>query len=150
MTYVIDPPMTVGVMRPDDLGPVAGIDARCTPQTGWPTPDEVDLGRADRCYLVARRGEAVVGFAGALLAPGAGQILTVAVDPAHRRRGIGRELVTALVGLVRGRGAQEVSLEVRAGNHAARGLYRDLGFVAVGTRERYYPDGEDALVMRKG
>ncbi|WP_431272740.1 hypothetical protein [Dankookia sp. P2] len=40
-------------------------------------------------------------------------------------------------------------LEVAAGNAAARGLYQGLGFAEVSRRRRYYPDGSDALVMRR-
>ena len=45
------------------------------------------------------------------------------------------------------RGAEHLTLEVRPSNTAAIDLYRRFGFVAAGTRLRYYPDGEDATVM---
>ncbi|NVN31455.1 ribosomal-protein-alanine acetyltransferase, partial [Endobacter medicaginis] len=38
-------------------------------------------------------------------------------------------------------------IEVAAGNGPAIALYRGCGFVEVGRRRRYYPDGDDALVM---
>ena len=42
-------------------------------------------------------------------------------------------------------------MEVRDGNAAARALYRSAGFAEVGRRRRYYPDGEDAiLLLRSG
>jgi ribosomal-protein-alanine N-acetyltransferase len=41
-----------------------------------------------------------------------------------------------------------LTLEVRASNQAARGLYRKLGFTELGKRKRYYEDnGEDALIL---
>ncbi|MCA9543945.1 MAG: ribosomal protein S18-alanine N-acetyltransferase [Myxococcales bacterium] len=71
----------------------------------------------------------------------------VAVDPAARRSGAGRALVTALLTWAGTRGVAQVFLEVRQGNEPAQGLYRSLGFEAVGRRRRYYSDGEDALVF---
>ena len=45
-------------------------------------------------------------------------------------------------------GARRMTLEVRASNEAAQGLYRSFGFEVVGRRPRYYSDdGEDALIM---
>ena len=46
------------------------------------------------------------------------------------------------------RKVNEVWLEVRASNQAARGLYKKVGFKEVGLRPRYYPDtNEDAITM---
>ncbi|WP_233265500.1 ribosomal protein S18-alanine N-acetyltransferase [Leifsonia sp. AG29] len=105
-------------------------------------------------YLVAidsAGGDAIDGYAG-LLAPrgsGEGDIQTIAVAPSARRRGLGRQLMLALIGEARKRGARDVFLEVRADNPGAQQLYRSLGFEGVGVRPRYYqPDGVDAIVMR--
>lgn len=46
-----------------------------------------------------------------------------------------------------GLGASAATLGVRAGNTAARALYRRLGFTYEGPRPGYYPDGEDAVIM---
>ena len=89
------------------------------------------------------------GFVLARAAGGEAEILTLAVLPAARRRGLGGALMAAaLAGAVR-RGAAAMFLEVAAGNAAACGLYQGLGFAAVGRRRRYYPDGSDALVLRR-
>jgi [ribosomal protein S18]-alanine N-acetyltransferase len=40
-------------------------------------------------------------------------------------------------------------LDVAEGNGPAAALYRGLGFAEVGRRRRYYPDGADALVLRR-
>jgi ribosomal-protein-alanine N-acetyltransferase len=42
---------------------------------------------------------------------------------------------------------QTVMLEVRASNHGAQQLYEQLGFEEVGLRRKYYPNGEDAILM---
>ncbi len=75
------------------------------------------------------------------------EILTLAVDPAARRRGVGRALVTAAAAAAAARGATRLLLEVSAGNAAARALYDGIGFRRVGLRRRYYADGSDALIL---
>jgi ribosomal-protein-alanine N-acetyltransferase len=73
-------------------------------------------------------------------------ITVVAVDPRHRRRGRGRQVLQALLTEARGRGALRATLEVGADNPAARGLYAALGFREAGIRRGYYRNGEDALI----
>ena len=88
---------------------------------------------------------------GMILARVAGEeaeVLTLAVTPAGRRRGLGAALLVAALREVRERGAQAVFLEVSETNAAARALYAATGFVEVGRRRHYYPDGIDALVLR--
>jgi ribosomal-protein-alanine N-acetyltransferase len=88
---------------------------------------------------------------GMLLARIAGdeaEILTLAVAPDERRRGIGRHLVAAAQEFARQRGARAMFLEVGMTNAAARSLYATAGFVEVGRRPGYYAAGQDALVLR--
>ena len=53
---------------------------------------------------------------------------SVATDPAHRRRGLGRRVVEALMGWARRQGASDAALQVLAENEPALALYRSLGF----------------------
>ncbi len=80
------------------------------------------------------------------------ELLTVAVDPAHRRRGAARLLLGAVVDRVRGDGARTLFLEVGADNPGARTLYDSLGFITAGRRAGYYPrhgrPAADAVIMR--
>ncbi len=76
------------------------------------------------------------------------QMLNLAIHPDYRRQGLGRRLMTFLLGRAGEKGISKVLLEVRASNLAAIGLYRSLGFEILYRRPGYYePDGEDALVM---
>jgi len=81
-------------------------------------------------------------------AAGEAEILTIAVVPAARRRGLGAALLAAALQGAVLRGAAEMFLEVAEGNAAALALYAAAGFTEVGRRHRYYADGEDALVLR--
>jgi [ribosomal protein S18]-alanine N-acetyltransferase len=79
------------------------------------------------------------------------EILTLAVGPAARRRGLGAGLVGEAVLAATARGAVRVFLEVAGDNTAARALYARAGFVEAGRRPGYYagPDGgrRDALIL---
>ncbi|HCP44832.1 MAG TPA: hypothetical protein DIU15_02210, partial [Deltaproteobacteria bacterium] len=77
-------------------------------------------------------------------------LLNIAVDPASRRRGLGRRLLDLAEERGRDRGGCVVFLEVRAGNEAAVTMYRRRGYLQVGIRKGYYADnGEDALVLSR-
>ena len=97
--------------------------------------------------VVLEAGGEVVGVGSLWLAPDDAHITSLAVTGEARRQGHGRRLVTALVALAESLGAGAVTLEVRASNEAARALYGGCGFGEVGERRRYYPDGEDAVIM---
>jgi [ribosomal protein S18]-alanine N-acetyltransferase len=89
-----------------------------------------------------------LGFALAWHAADEVHLLDLAVAPEARRRGVGRELVGAVLGYAREADARLVLLEVRASNEAAIALYRSSGFSENGVRRGYYSDnGEDAVEM---
>ncbi|MFK7898313.1 MAG: GNAT family N-acetyltransferase [Myxococcota bacterium] len=71
----------------------------------------------------------------------------VGVDPERRREGIAAHLLGSLLDEERQQGMQEARLELAASNASALALYEKLGFVVVGRRARYYPDGDDALLL---
>jgi ribosomal-protein-alanine N-acetyltransferase len=99
-------------------------------------------------YVVARAGDAVIGFAGLWVMVDEAHVTTFAVDPGWRRRGVGERLLLALLDIAVTRRAREATLEVRLSNMPARRLYEKYGFRPVGIRPRYYSDnGEDALIM---
>lgn len=112
-------------------------------EVGGPT------GAQDGVVLVVRDAGTVVGMASARAFVDEVHVLRLVVDPAHRRRGLGRALLDGLVDWAEGRGAGAVALEVREGSAPARTLYATAGFVPDGRRPGYYPDCEDALLLRR-
>jgi ribosomal-protein-alanine N-acetyltransferase len=79
------------------------------------------------------------------------ELLTLAVDARHRRRGVGSTLLDQVIVRSRRQGARLLFLEVGVDNPAARSLYAQAGFIEVGRRVAYYrrPAGfADALVLR--
>jgi ribosomal-protein-alanine N-acetyltransferase len=139
----------VEAMRIEDVPAVHEIE-RLSFRTPWPSyafEQELRGNRLAR-YVVARAGDAVVGFAGIWLMVDEAHVTTFSVHPDWRRQGIGRQLLLNLVELSLAIGARRMTLEVRPSNEAAQGLYRSFGFEIVGRRPRYYSDdGEDALIM---
>lgn len=77
------------------------------------------------------------------------EVLTLATDPAHRRRGLARGLLVLFHEQAARRGATRAVLEVAEGNVAARALYEGAGYAAVGRRPGYYPhpDGAGAALI---
>jgi ribosomal-protein-alanine N-acetyltransferase len=99
-----------------------------------PAPGDPDRGLAAYCAYELVAGEL--------------HVHNLAVHPRGRRRGWGRLLMRAVLGVARGRGASVALLEVRRSNEAARSLYESLGFRVLATRRDYYSrPTEDALVM---
>jgi ribosomal-protein-alanine N-acetyltransferase len=76
-----------------------------------------------------------------------GHIKDLAVRPEARGAGIGRRLLREALVELSLSGAVVAKLEVRAGNDAARSLYRAEGFEPTRRVPRYYGDGEDALLL---
>lgn len=128
--------------RRKDLAAIARIQAASPQAACWPPEDYL----RQRCQVAELRG-AVAGFvAWRELAAGEAEILNLAVDPMHRRRGVATRLLEPLLA----RRQTTWYLEVRESNAAARALYGKMGFREVGRRSSYYQDtGEAAVVMRR-
>lgn len=99
-------------------------------------------------YVVAEFENRIVGYAGLWVILDEGHITRVAVDPEFRRRGIGRDLVRALMEEGFNSGCESFTLEVRSSNLEAINLYNSLDFHEIGVRPGYYEmEGEDAVIM---
>lgn len=78
-----------------------------------------------------------------------GHVVSIAVLPHYRRKGIAQELMNNAMEGMRFYKAKQCYLEVRVTNDAGVGLYKKLGFDVSRTVHGYYSDGEDAYVMSK-
>lgn len=145
--------LRVDPMGAEDLDQVLAIERASFPHP-WSRQAflyELRENRVARLW-VARASDApgtpVVGYLCLWLIADELHITNFAVDPAYRRRGIGRQLMGTLLELYRQEGATRAALEVRPGNDQARRLYEAFGFRQVGLRKGYYFDtGEDAVLM---
>lgn len=143
-------PYHIGPLTPADLDEVVALEQACF-SAPWPRRAfHDDLGNTCARYVVlwATHSPAVLGYAGLWLLVDEAHITTLAVHPDHRRRGLGELLLFHLFDLAAKLDIRFLTLEVRAGNQAALGLYRKYGFGQEGVHRRYYTDtGEDAIIM---
>jgi ribosomal-protein-alanine N-acetyltransferase len=97
--------------------------------------------------LVALLGDEVVGYVQCWYTFEDADIINIAVKNKHQRLGIGKTVLSELILHLKAKGIQNVFLEVRVSNLPAQKLYKSFGFITLTKRERYYINGEDALVM---
>ncbi|HSG91195.1 MAG TPA: ribosomal protein S18-alanine N-acetyltransferase [Pseudomonadales bacterium] len=137
-------------MRDADLDAVLSIEHRAYPYP-WTEVIFRDCLRVGYSCWVAECSAGVIAYTVLSIAAGEAHLLNLCVDPSRQREGIGRRLLRHALRLAREHGADTLFLEVRPSNDAAVNLYRDAGFVEIGTRRDYYParglKREDALVL---
>ncbi len=110
------------------------------------------LHAAHRPLLVARSCGRVIGYVLISLTPRSrsARVYSLAVAPAHGRRGVGRELLQAAERYARAHGRIALRLEARYDNAPAIALYEKLGYRNFGRYPGYYADGAEALRFEKG
>jgi [ribosomal protein S18]-alanine N-acetyltransferase len=121
---------------------------------GW-SEDEFERLLLDKAVIAHRAmiGRTLAGFILSRLAGGEAEILSVAVAPSRRGRGLARKLLDLHLRRLAGLGATAVFLEVDEDNAPARRLYDRARFRDVGRRPAYYARGTqppaNALVLRR-
>lgn len=145
--------------RTSDLDSVMAINRACLPEN---YSEAFFLGLhkdSPHSFMVAEYEGAVVGYIMCRVEFGfselqrfkvsrKGHIISVAVMPEHRNRGVGLALLTAALKALQSHySCSEVYLEVRVSNQEAINLYKKLGFRTTKTVQGYYLDGEAASVM---
>lgn len=138
---------TIRRMSPADLEEVVAVEELCHTH-----PWSAELFRRELENPVAAVdlllcGGRLAGFLCSWLVCGELQIHDVATAPPFRRRGVAAALLRHVFERSRSLGLDRAFLEVRVGNAGAIALYESFAFRTVSRRPRYYPDGEDALIM---
>lgn len=161
-------------LAPEDVPEAARLLARCFLRAPSETWLASDLPRPGRIYLGLRTGlpsdataasssgpspgpssgpepttpGALLGVAGGRLVLDELEVVTIAVLPEARGRGLGGRLLRGLAAEAEAQGAERMVLEVRPSNAPARALYAAHGLRQTGRRPGYYAlEGEDALLM---
>jgi GNAT superfamily N-acetyltransferase len=89
----------------------------------------------EQTLVLAWDGDEPIGIAGAFTEGDVWLVISMWVDPAWRRAGVGRQLLDAVVAWVRSVDGRPIRLSVTDGNDAARRLYEDYGFRDTGASE---------------
>ena len=98
-------------------------------------------------FFVAMNESRIIGYCVYWHICDEAHIVNIAVHPAHRSQGIGRQLLDYLLADVKKRDICRAILEVRKSNVKAQHLYNSAGFKGTGVRPRYYNNTEDAVLM---
>lgn len=119
----------------------------------WTAPQCAGLLPMTGVWLsLARDGEKVIGFALGRIVRDEAELLLLAVHRSSQGKGVGQMLLDRFGAVAASKGAEQLHLEVREGNHAVR-LYSRNGYREVGRRRNYYSgrDGQhfDALTLAK-
>jgi ribosomal-protein-alanine N-acetyltransferase len=151
---------TIRRFEQKDLESVMEINKACLPEN-YSSSFFLEISeKLPEGFLVALNNERVVGYVMCRLERGfsemnrfkfikKGHIVSIAVLPEHRRKGIATELVSRAAKELAEKEAEECFLEVRISNKPAQNLYRKLGFRETRTIPFYYQNGEGAIVMSK-
>lgn len=142
--------ITIRQMDLDDLEEVIAIEKSLFSVPWTETGFFSFLMRNDTLFLVAEEAEHVVGYCGIVMVLDEGDITNVGVQESCQSRGIGKQLVRALIAKVGEKGVTHLHLEVRKSNARAFRLYESLGFEQVGVRKGYYEaPAEDGILMSR-
>ena len=119
----------------------------------WTAPQCAGLLPMTGVWLsLASEDEAVIGFALGRIVRDEAELLLLAVHRSSQGKGVGQMLLDRFGAVAASKGAEQLHLEVREGNHAVR-LYSRNGYREVGRRRNYYRgrDGQlfDALTLAK-
>ena len=145
MMHIKDHKLQILPFAPAHVAGVERLEQLCFAHP-WQRADlEAQLTNPCARFLVAVRGDKVVGYLGVQVVCGEGSVTNVAVDPTYRRRGIAR----ALFGACFAAGELDfLTLEVRPSNAAALALYRRMGFAQLARRSGLYTaPHEDGFTM---
>ena len=141
--------MMIRQIRADDISQIIAIEHESFHN---PYPEDIITFLYERyrtTFLVAEQGGTILGYIAGITSWREGHIVSLAVLPNWRRKGIASQLVEELYRIFRKYGKKRVKLEVRLSNKAAITLYENLGFERRKIVKKYYEDGEDAVMMKK-
>lgn len=134
----------------DDAAVIAKLHAQGF-YRGWPVQDFAAYiaGRDTPVYVACDAKRKVAGFAMIRLAADEAELITIAVDPRWRKKGVGVALLRAVFDDLLMTPARRLFLEVAADNPAALRLYGKMGFAKVAERKGYYEraDGQPATAI---
>ena len=137
-------------MTAEHVAQVAELEKICFGTEAWSEKSVAsELSNPLSLWLVAMEEDTVAGYVGSQTVMDETDMMNVAVHPDHRRKGIAEALVLSLAEALKEKGSHCLTLEVRASNAPAIGLYEKLGFRQIGLRKNYYRNPkEDALILR--
>ena len=108
-----------------------------------------ELAQLHNHYFVVESAGELCGYARLSISGIDADIQTIAIADSFQGKGIGRKLLNQLVARSRELGVTYIFLEVRSDNTSALSMYSSFGFAEISKRAKYYPDGTDAVILRR-
>lgn len=143
-------PVRISRFRLADMRDVLALEEVCFPGEAFDKAlFERFAAKWPESFLVARRGGRLIGYSLAEIDGEEAELVSIAVAPGERRRGVGETLLRATLRRLRRAGCALCRLSVRTSNTGALRLYEKLGFRPVRRIPNYYADGAEALRMKK-
>lgn len=141
----------IRIMQNDDLKRVTEIEQSIF-SLPWSLKSFQDsICQKNTIFLVAESEESgIIGYCGMYFLFEEGEIVNVAVDEKHRRKGAGEQMLLELFQAGHEKSVERFLLEVRKSNEPAIRFYKKLGFQESGIRKNFYEKpSEDAVIMWK-
>ena len=143
--------MIVRPATPPDADGILALEAALFGVDAWSSSSVLaELTAADRSCAVAVSDGKVIGYVVTLRTGDVADLQRIGVDPARQRQGVATALLQAALEQAHDDGADAMLLEVSEANGPALAFYAREGFVEIDRRRRYYRDGTDALILRRG
>lgn len=134
----------------EDLNAISALENEYFAQSAWSKQALADSLLSENFFGTLLEEDGVItAYGGMNIVLDEAEIGLVATAEMYRACGRGKKIVEDLLSEAKRRGVRTVFLEVRVSNAPAQLLYLKCGFAGLYSRSRYYPDGEDAIVMRK-
>ena len=149
--YNVLVPFVIRDFKPEDFEMLWRMDQECFPPgISYSKPElKSYIRRRGAFTLVATDADGkAAGFIVAHEGP-TGHVVTIDVVAGQRRSGVGSLLLRAAEDRLRAAGSRAVGLETAVDNVSALSFYKRHGYSVIRSWPRYYPNGVDALVMRK-
>lgn len=136
-------------MEARDVMYVTQMEKACFPDP-WSETMVADLIESlwDEVWVLEDEKAGLIGYINFRFIAGEGELMRIAVLPEMRGLGLSRKLMDKMTESASEHAVTDITLEVRAGNEPAIGLYKAYGFAGEAVRKGYYHNpAEDALIM---
>jgi len=145
--------MKIRLLSREDLQAIVTLQGKCPETARWTADDYARLaddpgGKILVAELESMTPAKILGFAAFHRVIDEVELRNIAVDPDHRRLGVGKALLEEARRRMLTAGAKRIFLEVRTSNKPALALYYSLGFAIHSLRKGYYREPqEDGYVL---
>lgn len=144
--------LELAVMQAADIPEVKALEDLLFPVDAWTVDmfhNELAEVGFSREVMVTRLSGKIVGYVSFRYVGDEGDVVTIAVDTAVQKQGVGTLMMNWLEATAKDRGVKNLFLEVRSDNIPAIAMYLARDFERIDLRRNYYDTGVDAYVMRK-